>query len=307
MKIVFMGTPEFAVPALEALIQSHHEVCAVFTQPDKPKGRGYQLTSPPVKELACKHNIQVYQPETLKDGTAYRILQEIKPDVVIVVAYGKFLPSDILNLPKYGCINVHASLLPKYRGAGPIQWAILNGEKETGVTTMYMAEGMDTGDIILKKELGILPDETAGELHDRLSVLGADVLMETLPLLENGSARRQKQEEAEVCYAPQLTKEMSPIDFSKTAQQIHNQIRGLSPWPAAFVMIQGKRLKIYHSRLVPEIKGKAGQLLHEQRFIVGCGDGAAIEFTQVQYEGSKRMDGAAFLRGRKLPLDTKLT
>lgn len=215
MKIVFMGTPEFAVPALEALIQSHHEVCAVFTQPDKPKGRGYQLTSPPVKELACKHNIQVYQPETLKDGTAYRILQEIKPDVVIVVAYGKFLPPDILNLPKYGCINVHASLLPKYRGAGPIQWAILNGEKETGVTTMYMAEGMDTGDIILKKELGILPDETAGELHDRLSVLGADVLMETLPLLENGSAGARNRKKLKSAMRRSLQKKCRLLIFPK--------------------------------------------------------------------------------------------
>lgn len=307
MKIVFMGTPEFAVPSLESLIQGKNEVCAVFTQPDKPKGRGYQLACPPVKEVAIKNQIPVYQPVTLKDGTAFDILQRIKPDVIVVVAYGKFLPSDLLHLPTYGCINVHASLLPKYRGAGPIQWAILNGEKETGVTTMFMAEGMDTGDMILKSKLQILPDETADELHDRLSVLGAKLLTETLPLLENGTAPRIKQDESEASYAPMLTKELSPIDFSKTAQQVHDQIRGLSSWPAASVMLQGKRLKIFRSRLAQGFSGEAGQLLDEQRLIVGCADGGAVEFLEVQYEGGKRMDGCAFLRGRKLSCNTKLT
>lgn len=307
MKIVFMGTPEFAVPPLEALIQNGYEVAAVFTQPDKPKGRGYQLAFPPVKELALRHDIPVYQPTTLKDDAVCQTLCDIQPELIVVVAYGKILPLRILELPKYGCVNVHASLLPKYRGAGPIQWSILNGETETGVTTMYMAEGLDTGDMILKKSITILPEETADELHDRLSVLGAEVLLETLPLLENGTAPRQQQNDAESCYAPMLSKELSQIDFSKTAQEIHDQIRGLSSWPAASVTLNGKRLKIYRSKLVPDHTGAPGCLLDTKRFIVGCGDGKAVELTEVQYEGSKRMEGAAFLRGHALPIGTQLT
>jgi len=307
MKIVFMGTPEFAVPTLDALIQSEHEIAAVFTQPDKPKGRGYQMAFPPVKELALQHGIPVYQPTTLKDDAAYQLLSELQPELIVVVAYGKILPLSILELPKYGCINVHASLLPKYRGAGPIQWSILKGEEETGVTTMYMGEGLDTGDMILKKKLTILPDETADELHDRLSVIGAESLMETLPLLEAGTAPRTKQDDQASCYAPMLSKELSPIDFTKSAQEIHNQIRGLSSWPAASVMLNGKRLKIYRSKLDTEHSGTAGCLLDTKRFIVGCGDGKAIEFTEVQYEGSKRMDAGSFLRGHALALNTQLT
>lgn len=307
MRIVFMGTPEFAVPPLESLIQNGYEVAAVFTQPDKPKGRGYQMAFPPVKELALQNDIPVYQPTTLKDESIYQILCKLQPDLIVVVAYGKILPVNILELPKYGCVNVHASLLPKYRGAGPIQWSLLKGETETGVTTMYMAQGLDTGDMILKKSLSILPDETADQLHDRLSALGAELLLETLPLLEAGTAPRIPQDDQESCYAPMLSKELSPLDFSKTAAELHNQIRGLSSWPAASVSLNGKRLKIYRSKLVSDYSGKAGCLLDKKRFIVGCGDGKAIEFTEVQYEGSKRMEASAFLRGHSLEAGTQLT
>ena len=307
MKIVYMGTPEFAVFPLNRLLASHYPVAAVFTQPDKPKGRGHKLTSPPVKEIALRNEIPVYQPNTLRDGEALTILKEINPDLIIVAAYGKLLPLEILELPKYGCINIHASLLPKYRGAGPIQWSILNGETQTGVTIMYMAEGLDTGDIILKKELSIQPDETADELHDRLAILGADALMEAVPLLESGKVERQKQDDALSCYAPMLSKELSPVDFSKTAQEIHNQIRGLSSWPCAHIMVNGKRLKIYHSTLAVGFSGMPGHLLDTKRFIVGCGNQQGIEFLEVQLEGGKRMSGAEFLRGKQWPLDTELT
>ncbi len=306
MKIVFMGTPEFAVLPLQALIQEKHEVLGVFTQPDKPKGRGYQLASPPVKELALRHGLPVYQPKTLRDGAALDILQELSPELIVVVAYGKILPKEILALPKYGCVNVHASLLPKYRGAGPIQWSILNGETETGVTTMYMAEGLDTGDMILKKKLPIEPDETADELHDRLAVLGAEALLETIRLIQAGTAPRIPQDDSQSCYAPMLSKELSLIDFSKPAQEIHNQIRGLSSWPAAYLMLKGKRLKVYRSRLA-EMTGEPGVLLDNRRFIIGCGDGRSVELLEVQPEGAKRMAGSDFLRGRQLPVDTELT
>lgn len=307
MKIVYMGTPEFAVLPLKALLSGEDRIVGVFTQPDRPKGRGYQTTPPPVKDLAQQHGLPVYQPATLKDGAALEILQKLSPDLIVVVAYGKFLPKEILELPQYGCVNLHASLLPKYRGAGPIQWSILNGETTTGVTTMYMAQGMDTGDMILKRELAILPDETADELHDRLSLLGADLLCETVSLLKAGEAPREKQDDAQASYAPMLSKELSLIDFSKSAQEIHNQIRGLSSWPCAHLILKGKRLKVYRSTLVPQMHGAAGVLLDAKRFIVGCGDENAVEFTQVQYEGGKRMSGADFLRGKQLPVDTKLT
>lgn len=302
MKIVFMGTPEFAVAPLQALLEQGYEVAGVFTQPDKPKGRGYQMAFPPVKEVAIEHQIPVYQPTTLKDGAALSILQEIHPDLIVVVAYGKILPVDILELPRYGCINVHASLLPKYRGAGPIQWSILNGEIETGVTTMYMAEGLDTGDMILKKSTPILPDETADELHDRLSVIGAEVLLETIPMLVSGKAPREKQDDSLSCYAPMLSRELSKIDFTQPAAKIHNQIRGLSSWPAAYLVLGGKRLKVYRSKLAEGYSGQPGILLDNKQLIVGCGDEKAIELTEVQLEGSKKMMAADFLRGKQLPI-----
>lgn len=297
MKIVFMGTPDFAVPCLQALLDHPYEVVGVFTQPDKPKGRGYQLTPPPVKELAVSKGIPVSQPSTLRDGTALEQLKIWKPDLIVVVAYGKFLPKEILELPRLGCINVHASLLPKYRGAGPIQWAILNGETVTGVTTMYMAEGMDTGDMLERASLEIGPDETADELHDRLSVLGAKLLLSTVDKAEKGTLQPEKQDDSLASYAPMLTKDLSHIDFSQPAQKIHNQIRGLSSWPAAYTSYQGKRLKVYKSRLL-DGSGEPGLLMDPKRMIVACGEGA-IELVEVQYEGSRKMSGEEFLRGKK--------
>ncbi len=297
MKIVFMGTPDFAVPCLQALLDHPYEVVGVFTQPDKPKGRGYQLTPPPVKELAVSKGIPVSQPTTLRDGTALEQLKIWKPDLIVVVAYGKFLPKEILELPRLGCINVHASLLPKYRGAGPIQWAILNGETVTGVTTMYMAEGMDTGDMLERASLEIGPDETADELHDRLSALGAKLLLSTVDKAEKGTLQPEKQDDSLASYAPMLTKDLSHIDFSQPAQKIHNQIRGLSSWPAAYTSYQGKRLKVYKS-CMRDGSGEPGLLMDPKRMIVACGEGA-IELVEVQYEGSRKMSGEEFLRGKK--------
>ncbi len=305
MKLVFMGTPEFAVSPLQGLLENGYEVAAVFTQPDKPKGRGHQLAFPPVKEIALQHNIPVYQPTGLKDEAIQATLREINPDLIVVVAYGKILPLEILELPRYGCINVHASLLPKYRGAGPIQWAIINGETETGVTTMYMAQGLDTGDMILKKSIPIGANETADELHDRLAVLGREVLLETIPLLVTSKAPRIPQNDAESCYAPMLSKELSALDLTRPAQEIHNRVRGLSSWPAAYLTLNGKKIKVYRSELMPQFGGKPGCLLDSKRFIVGCGDHQAIAFTEVQCEGAKRMDDAAFLRGHALPIGTQ--
>lgn len=306
MRIVFMGTPDFAVPCLQALYDRHYDVAGVFTQPDKPKGRGHKVQPPPVKELALAHQTEVYQPVSLKEDAAFESLSKLRPDLIVVVAYGKILPKRVLDLPKYHCINVHASLLPKYRGAGPIQWSILNGETVTGVTTMYMAEGLDTGDMILKAETKIGDNETADELHDRLSVLGANLLLDTLREIENGTAEGKKQDDAQSCYAPMLTKELSALDFTKTAAQLHNQIRGLSSWPCASTVLLGKRLKVYRSELVSGYHGNPGEILCNKTFIVACGDQTAIRFAEVQYEGSKRMKSEDFLRGKRIENKTVL-
>lgn len=298
MRIVFMGTPEFAVPCLQSLIDAGHDVCAVFTQPDKPKGRGYTLTPPPVKELALKYNIDVFQPKTLRTVEAAETIRGLSPDVIVVVAYGKILPKDILDIPRFGCINVHASLLPKYRGAAPIQWSVLNGDKVTGVTTMYMAEGLDTGDMLLSKQTEIGPDETSGELHDRLSLMGADLIVKTLRAVEDGTAKRISQTEEGTCYASMLTKELSRIDWNKPANAVHNLIRGLSPWPTASTSYHGKLLKIHRSKVVSGYSGQAGEVLRTGgSFIVCCGEGTAVELAEVQYEGGKRMSGKDFLLG----------
>ena len=298
MKIVFMGTPDFAVPCLDVLIQNGYQVTGVFTQPDKPKGRGYKLTPPPVKELALQYEIPVFQPVTLKDGEALEQLKSCEPDLIIVVAYGKILPKAILELSPLGCINVHASLLPKYRGAGPIQWSVLNGEAETGVTTMYMAEGLDTGDMLERISTPIGENETADHLHDRLSQLGAKVLLSTVQKAQRGELKPEPQDDSLSCYAPMLTKELSLIDFHKSASEVHNLIRGLSSWPAAHTFYDGKRLKVYESRLREE-KGAPGELLDDKHFVVACGQGA-VQFISVQYEGSKRMPAEDFLRGKHL-------
>ena len=301
-----MGTPDFAAKSLKSLIDSKYDVCAVFTQPDKPKGRGYKLTPSDVKKLALENNIEVFQPAKLKTGEAFDIIKELNPDIIVVVAYGKILPKEIIEFPKYGCINVHGSLLPKYRGAAPIQWSVINGERKTGVTTMYMDEGLDTGDMILKEETDILENETSGELYERLSVLGAKLLIKTIEEIENGSTKREKQDNNNFSYAPMLNKDMALIDWNKSADEIHNLIRGLNPWPIAFSYINGKRVKIYKS-CISNLVGKVpGEVISEKPFVISCGENTAIELLEVQYEGKKRMSSGDFLRGYKIEKNMKL-
>ena len=298
MRIVFMGTPDFAVPCLQKLIDCGHEISGVFTQPDKPKGRHGVMTPPPVKELALKNGLTVYQPVKMKDGTALEMLRQADPELVIVVAYGKILPKEILELLKYGCINIHASLLPKLRGAAPIQWSVINGFEKTGVTSMQMDEGLDTGDMLIKKETAIGENETAGELHDRLSLLGAQVLEETLCALEKGELKPVKQNHSEFTYAPMLSKEMSPIDWNLSAQEVHNKIRGLSPWPSASARLGEKNVKIHRSVLTDEKGGLPGEIIEAgKRLVVSCGDGKCIEILEIQAENKKAMSAADFLRG----------
>ena len=301
-----MGTPDFAVPTLRALLGSTHEVVGAFSQPDRPKGRGYKLVPPPVKELALSHGVPVYQPVKMRDGTALEILKKLKPDVIVVAAYGRILPKEILELPAYGCINVHASLLPRYRGAGPVQWSVINGEKITGVTTMFMGEGLDTGDILEQTQIAIGSEETAGELMDRLADLGAQLLLHTLTLLESGKAVRTVQDEALATYAPMLQKSDGELDFSQPAQKLHDRIRGVSPWPSAYSYLDGKRIKVHKSALLPDLSGEFGVIQEGKRLIVGCGEGS-LELLEVQPEGGKRMSGQDFLRGRRPGAEKKFT
>lgn len=313
MNVVFMGTPDFAVPSLQKLIDRKDRVLAVFTQSDKPKGRGYQLTPPPVKVLALSHQIPVYQPSSLKKGedaeAALQILKDLSPDYIIVVAYGKILPKAVLDVPKFSCINVHASLLPKYRGAGPIQWSVLNGESVTGITTMLMEEGIDTGAMLLQRTVSIGKDETASELHDRLSFIGADLLDETLLLQAQNKWNPVAQNEQAATYAPILTKELCPIDFTRPANEVHNQIRGLSNWPCATAFLNGKRLKFYHSTLVLDktFPGKLpGTIVDEKSFSIVCGDGKAVCILELQAEGGKRLKVDAYLRGNPVRIGDQL-
>jgi methionyl-tRNA formyltransferase len=304
MNIVFMGTPSFAAASLQRLYEDGRQIAAVFTQPDKPKSRGMKMTPSPVKELATAHQTPVYQPATLRDGEALRLLEALKPDLIAVVAYGKLLPPDILALPRLGCINIHGSLLPKYRGSAPVQWAVLNGEKTTGVTSMYMAEAMDAGDMIYQKETAIGETETAGAVYDRLALLGAVLLSETIDSLIMGNAPRIRQDEALVTYAPPLTKEMAPIDWTKSSRDILCQIRGLNPWPVATAELGGIAFKIFGA-----IPGAAtyqkvpGTLLcaGNSGIEVACGDGTVL-ITELQAPGSKRMAAADYLRGHPLCL-----
>lgn len=302
-----MGTPEFAVPCLQALIDEKYDVVGVFTQPDKPKGRGYNLTPPPIKELALKYSLPVFQPQKMREEETINSLKLLKPDLIVVVAYGKILPKEILEIPPFGCINVHASLLPKYRGAGPIQWSVINGEEETGVTTMYMDVGLDTGDMIIHNSLKIGENETAGELHDRISLLGAETLVKTLKLIENKEITRTKQDDSLATYAPMLDKNLCEIDFSKDAKVIHNLIRGLSPWPVATTKLNGKTLKIHRSIYVDKKASSIfGEVIeNDGRIIVSCGDGC-IEILELQLEGKKRMNASDFLRGHPIDLKTIL-
>ncbi len=298
MRIVFMGTPEFAVPCLQKLIDCGHEITGVFTQPDKPQGRKMILTPPPVKALALENGLTVYQPLKMKDGTALEMLKEANPELVIVVAYGKILPKEILEFPKYGCINIHASLLPKLRGAAPIQWSVISGCEKTGVTSMQMDEGLDTGDMLITSELEIGENETAGELHDRVSALGAEVLEQTITALQNGELKPEKQNHAEFTYAPMLSKELSPIDWNLSAREVHNKIRGLSPWPSAIAVLNGKKVKIHKSVVVSQKGGAPGEVAENGiRLVVACGDGNCIEILNLQTEGKKAMSAADFMRG----------
>lgn len=306
MRIVFMGTPDFAVPCLEKLI-SEYEVAGVFTQPDKPVGRKQVLTPPPVKVLAQEHNIPVYQPERIKNSDAVDIIKSLNADVIIVVAYGKILPKEVLDAAPLGCINVHASLLPKYRGAAPIQWAVLDGEEETGVCIMQMDEGLDTGDVLLVKKTKIDINETSEELFERLSVIGADALIETLKLIENGEVKRTPQPEGSFKYAKMISKDLCPIDWNKSALEIHNKVRGLQTWPVAITKLDGKNIKI-HQTVLSEVQGNnAGEVVDSNgKLIVSCGDGKCIEILKVQLEGKKSMDTKAFLSGHKIQKGTVL-
>ena len=301
MNVVFMGTPDFAVPSLENIAKVHN-VQAVFTQPDKPVGRKMILTPPDVKVCAEKLGIPVYQPVKLKDSDSYEIIKELNPDVIVVVAYGQILPKNILNIPKYGCINVHGSLLPKYRGAAPIQWSVLNGDKVTGVTTMYMEKGLDTGDILETKEYEIGINDTAGEVFDTLAEMGGKLILDTLEKAEKGELHPIKQDDSKSSYAKMLDKSMCNIDFSKTNLQVHNQVRGLSPWPVASTKLNGKILKIFETRLA-EGKGKPGEFLNTNPLTIACGEGAVVVNT-VQLQGKKKMDSKAFLQGHKLEKGT---
>ena len=306
MKIIFMGTPDFAVPCLEKLINSEHEIVAVFTQSDKKKGRGYTLTAPPVKELSLQHGIKVFQPETLKTQEISNLITSLKPDVIVVVAYGKILPMDILKIPLLGCINVHGSLLPKYRGAAPIQRSIINGEKITGVTTMFMDEGLDTGDMILKSETKIGKNETSGELFDRLSIMGAGLLIKTLNEIELGNICRKKQNDEMATYAPMLNKDLAKINWNDSAEKIHNLVRGLNPWPVAVTILDNKNLKIYKTKIAKFMGGNPGEIKSVNPFIVACGNNSAIEILELQLEAKKRLNSSDFSRGYKLKLGTIL-
>lgn len=307
MRIIFMGTPDFAVPCLESLIDAGHNVAAVFTQPDKPVGRKQILTPSPVKACAVSHNIKVYQPEKIKNSNALEIINSINPDVIIVVAYGKILPKEILNAAKFGCINVHASLLPKYRGAAPIQWSILNGDEETGVCVMQMEEGIDTGDILLVRKTPIDINETSAELFDRLSQIGADALIDALKLVEKGEVCPTPQPKGDFGYAKMIDRSLCPIDWSKSALDVHNKVRGLQTWPVAVTTLNGMNLKIHKTVLSNADASTPGTVVeNNKKLVVSCGDGKCVEILELQLDGKKRMNTKSFLLGNKIDLGTVL-
>ena len=299
MRVLFMGTPDFAVASLRALVEAGHEVCGVFTQPDKPKNRGHKLAFSPVKEYAITQDLDVYQPLKMRDGEAFGIVERLQPELIVVAAYGKILPEDILNAPKYGCINVHSSILPKYRGAAPINWAILNGETVTGVTIMYMAKELDAGDIIRCAETEIDPDEDALTLTNRLAELGAGALLQVVDDLAAGTALRTPQEHEKHTYAPMLDKTLSPMDFTKSAQVLHDQVRGLIPWPCATMELNGGTVKVYKTAVGEETCAKAGSIVEagKRGIAIACGDGKLLWILELQAEGGKRMDSRAYLAG----------
>lgn len=307
MRIVFMGTPDIAVGTLSALIRLHHEVVGVFTQPDKPVGRKQILTAPPVKVCAEKNGIPVFQPSTLKADEVYEALEQLNPDVIVVVAYGKILPKRILDLPKHGCINGHASILPKYRGSSPIQWCIVNGETETGVTVQLMDEGIDTGDILAIEKTSITDNETADELYEKLKDIAASLICKVLQELENGTCVRKRQNEEEATYTPMIKKEMALIDFTKTATEVHNLVRGFYSWPTAYFMLGDKRLKVYKTEISGETDLSPSTVIKSDgELVIACGNGTSVKLMDVQLEGSKRMDVKQWLMGKKIETGTKL-
>ena len=306
MRILFMGTPEFAVEQLRRLVETGHEICGVFTQPDKPKNRGMKMTFSPVKEYALSQGLDVYQPTKMRDGSALEIVEKLQPELTVVAAYGRILPEDILAVPPMGSINVHSSILPQYRGAAPINWAILDGCKETGVTIMHMAKELDAGDIICVKKTEILPDENAQELTYRLALLGADALEEAVAQLANGTAARTPQDHSAFTYAPMLSKELSPMDWTKPARTLHDQVRGLIPWPSATAELNGVKCKIFATAVLDETTGKApGSVLAADKkgLKIACGEGTVLRIDILQAAGGKRMAAADYLRGHPIPVD----
>lgn len=302
MRVVFMGTPDIAATCLKRILSDGFEVVGVYTQPDRPKGRGMKQSACPAKQVAEEAGIPVFQPETFREEETVEQLRALKPDVCAVVAYGRILPQKVLDVPRLGCINIHASLLPKYRGSAPYQWAVLNGEKETGVTAMYLCREMDAGDILDAVKTPVDENETAGELLNRLAELGAELLSKTLGRLSQGPVEAVRQDSSQVSFAPMLDKSMCPIDFTKTAQQVHNQVRGLHPWPVATMELQGQVLKIHETRLC-EGSGEPGQILGLSKtgLRIACGQGA-VEIRSLQAQGGRRMDAADYFRGHPLQI-----
>jgi methionyl-tRNA formyltransferase len=300
MRVVFMGTPDIAATCLKKIIADGFEVVGVYTQPDRPKNRGMKLSFSPVKEVAIANEFPVFQPENFREDETVETLKALNPDVIAVVAYGRILPQKVLDVPSLGCINIHASLLPQYRGSAPYQWAVLDGCAKTGVSAQYMALKMDAGDVIDVAETQIGENETAGELLDRLAVLGAQLLSDVLKKVENGEVVAKPQNEADVTYAPMLDESMSPIDFTKSAHQVHNQVRGLHPWPVATMELQGKLFKV-HQTVVVEGSGKPGEILGltKNGLVIACGTGA-VEIRSLQAEGGKRMNAPDYFRGHPL-------
>jgi methionyl-tRNA formyltransferase len=308
MRAVFMGTPEFAVPTLEALVKAGHEVVAVYTQPDRPKGRGQQLVSPPVKDAAQRLRLPVFQPERIRRPENVEALQASRPDVIVVVGYGQIIPQNIIDIPRSGILNVHASLLPKYRGAAPIQWAIANGESETGITIMQIDAGLDTGDMLSRWKTIVNPDETAPELAARLAPRGAELLIRTLEDVHAGRAVRVKQNDAEATHAPILKKEDGQVLWTRTAQEIYNRLRGFTPWPGAYTSLRGQQLQILRARVSDtKVPGPPGTIHVEgRRLFVQCGSESALELSEIQLQGKKRMAVDAFLNGYAMHQHEKL-
>lgn len=300
MRILFMGTPDIAADSLAALIEAGHDIVGVFTRADKPVGRKQVLTAPPVKQLAQRHGIPVWQPATLRDGKAEPVFRDLAPDLVVVVAYGRILPPELLHIAPLGCINLHVSLLPKYRGSAPIQWAVLNGDAETGVTIMQLDEGCDTGDILMVEPVAIGPETTSGELFDQVSAVGAKTLVAAVEKLAAGQLTPRPQNHAEATQAPMLTKDMARFDFTQTAAHIHNWVRGMNPWPMAFFELEGKKVKVLESRLADGMPGaQPGTVLSLKPLTVACGEGA-LQLLTVTPEGGRPMPGTAWAAGRRL-------